>query len=231
MTHEVVSVICSGSNLTSHIDRIIDNTGNYFAPCVAYEKLLRTSTPDIIIYIHDDVTIHDSNWLERVIDCFDVPMYPSENTVAVGLGGATQLGNGNLYRKPYNIMNMARYGYASNQTDAEVHGARFTGVRKVAVLDAFFMAVRRDWLLSIGGWPVRYLTHHCLDTWLACEAARAGKEIWMVGASCTHHGGGSSTKDTYRDAKWLQGGSRELDHRLPHKWIYENYGDVLPIII
>ena len=112
MTHEVVSVICSGSNLTSHIDRIIDNTGNYFAPCVAYEKLLRTSTPDIIIYIHDDVTIHDSNWLERVIDCFDVPMYPSENTVAVGLGGATQLGNGNLYRKPYNIMNMARYGYA-----------------------------------------------------------------------------------------------------------------------
>ena len=53
----------------------------------------------------------------------------------------------------------------------------------------------------------------------------------MVGVDCTHHGGGSSTKPLYRDAKWLQGGSMETDHQLPHKWLYDNYRDVLPIVL
>jgi len=119
----------------------------------------------------------------------------------------------------------------SNQTDAQVHGERFTGCRRVAVLDAFLMAIRTDWLRSIGGWPTQHLTHHCLDLWLACEAARHNKEIWMTGVSCTHHGGGSSTKPIYKDAKWLQAGSMESDHILPHLWLYNEYRDVLPIII
>jgi hypothetical protein len=53
----------------------------------------------------------------------------------------------------------------------------------------------------------------------------------MVGASCTHHGGGTSTKPEYAKAKWLAGGTMEEDHQAPHRWLYEEYRDVLPISV
>lgn len=236
----VASVLCEGPGLrVPDKDQgvfTIHNRFNQYTPCEAYQQILDRTLkgdpfpPAIIIYAHDDLTLHDPDWLSLVRSAFNTTHGDDDpNIVAVGLGGATGLGNRDLYRKPFNIWNMARTGYASNQTDAETHGERFTSVRRVAVLDAFFMAVRTDWLQSIEGWPVKHLTHHCLDLWLACEAARAGKEIWMTGVSCTHHGGGTSTKPTYAQAKWLKGGSLEQDHIQPHRWLYEEYRDVLPI--
>jgi hypothetical protein len=53
--------------------------------------------------------------------------------------------------------------------------------------------------------------------------------VWMAGVSCTHHGGGTSTKPSYAQAKWLQGGSLESDHQKPHEWLYREFSDVLPI--
>jgi hypothetical protein len=229
MTYTICTVKCEGStlpgrDLSKHI-RILDNQRNGLTPCLAYQKLLEEEDADFLIYLHDDVTIHDPDWGVKLL----CPFLENENCIAVGLGGATGLGNWNLHRQPYALRNMARTGYASNQTDAEVHGERFTGERRVAVLDAFCMAVRRSYLLSVGGWPTAHLTFHCLDLWLACQAARDGKEIWMTGASCTHHGGGSSTKGVYQDAKWLQGGTAQSDHELPHLFLFNEYRDVLPI--
>ncbi len=227
MTYEIVSVGCGGQGISLPNEcsiRCIDNAANEYSPCECYQVLLEGCDADVIIYIHDDVSIHESNWAASVMTLFDNPQ-----CVAVGLGGATALGHPDLYKKPYNIWNLARSGYASNQTDAEVHGARFTGSRRVAVLDAFFMAVRTSWLRSIGGWPVEHLTFHCLDLWLACMAARDHRETWMVGVSVTHHGGGTSTKESYQHAKWLQGGDTIRDHQDPHIWLANEFRDVLPI--
>ena len=205
---------------------VVENEDNKYSPCAAYQHCLNECESDVICMVHDDVIVHDPDWHERVMDQFNKP-----NTVAVGFGGATGLGNKDLYRKPFNIWNMARTGYASNQTDAEVHGERFTGSRRVATLDAFFLAVRSSFIVATGGWPTANLTHHCLDLWLACEAARQGKEVWMVGCSVSHLGGRSSAQPIYKDAKWLQGHSLESDHVLPHKWLFNNYRDVLPLEI
>jgi len=251
VTFKLVSVLCGGPGpeLPVHIldyysyrdsnpafFTTIDNRDNHLSPCQAYQQALEESSDseDVLIYVHDDVTIHDPNWLKMVLLLFGRIFGPGHeyvprDIVAVGLGGATALGHPNLYKRPFNIWNMARGGYMSNQTDAEVHGARETGFKQVAVLDAFFMAIRRDFLVQVGGWPVGHLTHHCLDLWLACEAARRGKETWMVGASCTHHGGRSSTSPAYQKAAWLQGGTREEDHIRPHRWIWDEYRDVLPL--
>lgn len=236
MTLSIVSVKCGGNGPcqsyatdTSPYIRLTDvevNRCNGISPCEAYERLLVRSKADLLVYLHDDVTIHDLNWVRRIVRLFD-----NQNCIAVGFGGAVALGHPNLYKLPYQISNMARRGYASNQTDWEVHGELEKGDRRVAVLDAFCMAVRTDFLRDCGGWPTIHLTHHCLDLWLACEAARRGKEIWMAGVSCTHHGGGTSTKPAYRSAKWLRGGSLEEDHRRPHKWLYETYRDVLPLTV
>lgn len=228
MTSTIICVKCGGSGVILDNNDpvfIYDNSDNAKSPCEVYQQALEECSTDVIITVHDDVYIPDWEWRTKVMGIF----LDNDNRVAVGLGGATSLGRPDLYRKPYNIMNMARGGYASNQEGAEIHGERFTGVRRVAVLDAFFMAVRTDWLRSIGGWPTRHLTHHCLDIWLACAAARSNKEIYMTGVKCNHYGGGSSTKPTYRNAKWLKGGSLETDHQEPHRWLYESYRDVLPI--
>jgi hypothetical protein len=229
MTIEIASVLCGGPGLQtpSGLFEEFDNRDNRLTPCQAYQQLLDRSRGDIQVLCHDDVTIHDPEWLARIESIF----VGRPDCVAVGLGGATRLGSRDLGRKPWDIWQMARSGYASNQTDAEVHGERFTGDRRVAVLDAFILAVRVSWLRARNGWPVAHLTHHCLDTWLACEAARDRKEIWMTGASCTHHGGGSSTKPEYAQAKWLQGGSLESDHQSPHRWLAREYADCLPITL
>lgn len=229
MTSEIVSVLCGGPGLVIPnpiwFQNNFDNLNNQISPCAAYQKLLDSSESDVIIYVHDDVTIHDSDWHEHVMQCFtDRP-----ECVTVGLGGALGLGNRDLYRKPYDIWNLARRSYMSNQTDWGTHGALLTETRRVAVLDAFFLAVRSDFIRALGGWPVARLTHHCLDLWLACEAARAAKETWAVAVSCTHHGGGSSTTRSYTDAGWLQGGTLALDHQIPHRWIWDSYRDVLPL--
>lgn len=228
----VIGVVnCGGSGLeypreTAVSCLAINNQDNRLTPCQAYQEILSTeSSAEVVVFAHDDLTIHDPEWLTRIESVFA----SRPECVAVGLGGATNLGRPDLYRKPWNIWNMARGGYTSNQTDAEVHGERFTEERRVAVLDAFCMAVRREWLIRRGGWPTAHLTHHCLDLWIACEAARTRGEVWMVGASCTHSGGGSSTKDAYAKAPWLLQGTREQDHRVPHFWLYNEYRDVLPI--
>lgn len=205
------------------------NSMNRLSPADIYNRQLRnvpkscTSNP-VVAYTHNDVTVHDEDWLDWVTRPFEF-----SSVAAVGFGGALRLGNMDLLRKPYDIRNMARIGYHSNQTDAEVHGARTKESMNVAVLDAFFMAVRADWLISRGGWPTQ-LTHHCLDLWLACALEEDGLDTVVVPVSCTHHGGGTSTKPEYARAKWLQGGTLETDHSIPHRWIYNNYRHVLPII-
>ena len=202
----------------------LDNRDNKLTPCQAYQRILDRTNADVLVMVHDDVEVYDPNWLARIMALFENP-----KCVVAGLGGATSLGRPNLYKQKYRIENMARGGYASNQRDAETHGERFTGDRRVAVLDAFFMAVRVDWLRAIGGWPVEHLTHHGTDLYLGCMAARTEKEVHMSGIDVSHWGGGTSTKPAYMKADWLQGGSMESDHQAPHRFLFNEFSDVLPI--
>lgn len=233
LTSRVITTHCGGKGLKIPNRRSLtqqgvqftrlDNRKNYYSPRYWYQQAFDLFTEDILVYTHDDLTIHDTNWHRRVMYCFDT----DTSVVAVGLGGALGLGVPDLYKKPYKLDDMARQSYWSNQTDAEVHGQQTSGLLNVAVLDAFFMAVRREFLMSLGGWPM-FLTHHGLDLWLACEAKRRNKSIVMTGVSCTHHGGGTSIKQIYQDASWLQGGSLDRDHQTPHEFLYDIYRDVLP---
>lgn len=234
MTVEIASVLCGGPGLVlpdatypgETIIKAYDNRDNHTSPCDAYQGIFESSNSEVICYIHDDVTIHDPDWLSQVMRPFDDP-----SVAVVGLGGATALGSKDLYKRPYRLQDMARRGYTSNQTDWQTHGECLLSMRAVSVVDAFFMAIRTDFLRRCGGWPVDRLSHHCLDLWLACECARRGQRTVIVPVSVTHHGGGSSTKPAYANAAWLQGNSLESDHQLPHVWLYENYRDVLPICV
>jgi hypothetical protein len=238
MTHEIVSVICGGDGpiLPGNPKvRKIMNRKNRVSPCQAYQRALETTQAEILILVHADLEVHDPGWLERLLSPFTNQALINgtwrDLVVGVGLGGAIGLANRDLYRKPFMVQNLARQGYRSNQTDWEVHGSRESGVARVAVLEQFALAVRTDWVRARGGFPVAKIQHHGIDMWLGCEAARDSKELWMVGASCTHYGGGTSTKGEYQHAKWLPPGGPDQEHLNAHRWIWDEYRDVLPLEI
>lgn len=178
-----------------------------------------TARPDILAYIHDDVIIHDEFWHEKVLKEFEDPQVG-----LVGFGGATGHGDPGMYRKPYTYQQLGRSNFLSNMRDAEVHGKRFAGACDVAVLDGFFLAVRRELLEKAGGWPLATpIGYVCYDYWISCMARRLGYRIRVVGVACDHLGGQTFVKlGVGKDPKHWQ---QYLDS---HRYIYDEFKDVLP---
>jgi len=193
----------------------------------AMQKLYENNADeDIICYVHDDVTVYDPNWADRVRAEFDDP-----KVAIVGFGGATGIGTDWIYRERYQIEQLQRINYASNQRDWETHGSYEAGSKDVAVVDGFFMAVRTSLLREIGGFKWFPYRFHCYDTALCVMAHRKGYKVRMVGVECQHHGGGTSTTPEYK--KWCleNGTTMEREHEEPHRWMYEFFRDELPLRI
>lgn len=191
-----------------------------------YHELWKAySEEDVLVYLHDDTEIHDLEWQLRVEEQFSI----GPQVAVVGFGGATGIGDRDIYKKPYRIEQLARQDYRSNQSDWEVHGTRETGSRRVAVIDGFAVAVRGSFLARIGGWAWMKTDFHCYDIALCLMAARLGLKVKMVGVHATHHGGGTSTKAEYKEWCEERGTTLEEEHRAPHRWLYEEFRDVLPL--
>jgi len=203
----------------------IDNSKANLGLVRSYQKGYEDTTELIIAYFHDDVEIREPDWDRRVLREFEDP------TVGiVGFGGAVRLGSHDLYKRPYDFRQLARFGYRSNAVDAEIHGARFEGECDVAVLDGYAIIVRRELLAKAGGWPVGGLQYHMYDAWLACAAARLGYRTRLVGVKCQHYGGGTSVQGDYE--KWLRETQSKTDadvHREAHEWLYDHGRDCLPL--
>lgn len=178
---------------------------------------------DAVAFIHDDVQIHEPA-RERIVRAFQDPQVG-----VVGFGGATGLGVDDIYKTPYRLEQLIRVDYYSNQTDWRTHGEREIGEREVAVVDGFFMAIRLDLLRKIGGWKLFPFGFHMYDAFMCLMARRHGYKVMMVGVECTHYGGGTSTKEEYKAMLRRQGRTLEQDHQEPHKWIYEEFRDLLPV--
>ena len=147
----------------------------------------------------------------------------------VGFGGALQHGDPDIYKVPYYLQQLGRSYYRSNTDDAESHGERFTGACDVATLDGFALIVRKELLDKTKGFPVDKMTFHSYDYWVCCIAHRLGYRVRVVGIKCHHHGGRSSTTPAYQE--WIQkthGKTDEQVHKESHRYIYDEFLDVLP---
>ncbi len=191
-----------------------------------HEAWKRHRDEDVLVYMHDDLEIHCPTWNLAMLDAFSNP-----KTAIVGFGGAWGLGVPDIYKTPYDISQLVRMGYCSNQTDWEVHGQNETGQRGVAVVDGFFMAISGAFLREVKGWDWIQSNFHCYDLAMCLEAHRRGWEVRMTGVSCTHHGGGTSTKKHYADWCANRGTTMEEEHARPHRWLYEEYRDILPLVV
>ena len=204
--------------------RVCDNSSDNRGVIGSYQWLYQQDgDADILAYIHDDVTLYNPDWDHRVLREFDDP-----RVGVVGLGGGLRHGTADIYKTPYRLNQLARDGYLSNVDDAEIHGTRFLGSTEVAVLDGFALVVRKALLDKCGGWPVDHLKFHCYDYWVCCAAHRHGYTVRVVGEKCQHHGGRTSVGSAYHD--WCEKhGTTDLQiHQDSHKYIYNEFRDVLP---
>lgn len=191
----------------------------------SYQLAYKETDEEILAYIHDDVSIYEKGWDQRVLKEFDDP-----EVGVVGFGGALIHGSPSLYKTQYRISQLGRSLYASNVNDAELHGERFTWEKTVAVLDGFSLIIRRSLLDRTGGWPIdRYPPHHVYDYWACASAHRYGFSVRLVGIRCHHHGGGTAISNAYQEwaAKTEWGSDAEM-HRQGHILFYQDFRDVMP---
>lgn len=192
-----------------------------------------TAAP-IIAFLHSDCEIFEQGWDERVLREFDDP-----SVGVVGFGGALQLGEDDIYKKPYEMHQLRRIGYRSNTNDAETHGERFTGECDVATLDGFALIVRRDlldtWLHQRApknehGWPWRTMPFHNYDNACCIQARKRGYKVRFVGVRCHHHGGRTTVTTAYDEwSRRVLGKPDSEVHAESHRVLYEMGRGILPI--
>lgn len=181
---------------------------------------------DILGFLHDDILIHEDGWGTRVLAEFNDP-----NVVVVGFGGGLAQGHPDIYKIPYELVQLGRSYYISNDDHAEKHGYRFTGSCDAAVLDSYSMFIRREFLDSLGGWPQDFPPNHCLDHWISLSAHKHGKKVRVVGVKTLHKGGGTTvaSRDYHAWAQITEWGSDAEMHKQAHRKIYDQFRGVLPV--
>jgi Glycosyltransferase like family len=187
------------------------------------------SEDDTYAFLHDDVEIIQAPWPGLVTAFFQ--HHPKCGMV--GFGGALGLGTGDMYKRPYNLLQLARLSYISNMKEAELHGSRVIVPTQVSVLDGFCQIIRRTAYEDVGGWQAVLdmgIEFHAYDTAMACLLAEKGWEVWMLPIPCHHAGGRTSCSPEY-DA-WLRSrginGDGEV-HAKAHRIIYDRFRTVLPL--
>ena len=103
--------------------------------------LANMSHADTYAFLHDDVTIHDIGGVEWQFDVESF-IYAQHKFGMVGFGGALGLGTDDIYKRPYNLMQLARLDFISNMDEAELHGRRVTVPTQVSVLDGFCQIIQ-----------------------------------------------------------------------------------------
>ena len=208
---------------------------------------LESGGVDILACLHDDVEILEDGWDTKVRRAF-------ERNPAMGLagfGGATGLGDLDLYEKPYDPMSLARTGFRSNLEDAEVHGLRSLLAERVAALDSFSLIGRREfWEGQLAPAPFTHVAqaasanlrpwtvledlgvvHHCHDGAISCLAARYGWETWFLPVRAKHWGGRTAVGDAGYQA-WAKSKDPRGDQGfwyIAHEMCYEAFRDQLPL--
>lgn len=232
-------------NLVVHV---LINGAPYLGTVPAFrqgmQEILLMSGADVIACLHDDFEIEESRWDEKVLRHFE--RHPECGLA--GFGGAVGLGTDDLYKAPYDPMQLARIGFRSNLIDAEAHGLRSLLPERVACLDGFSQVGRRDFWEGFQRQVdkrIRYqvddapwtmlgklgMVHHWYDGALGALAARYGWDTWYLPLRGKHHGGQTAVGDAgYGEwAKTQVEGGDQGFWQAAHRLGYDEFRDVLPL--
>lgn len=210
---------------------------------------------EIIACLHDDVEIEGDNWDQEVLHLFRACPHAG----LVGFGGAFGLADDDIYKRPYNPMQLVRKRFVSNMRHAEAHGERCTVPHRISVLDGFSqIGTRAFWTGQphVPGKTTAYkdanlldvlqklgVVHHAYDAALGAFAAQLGYQVWLCPIPVHHHGGLTAVGDPryhswanttyqYEDLEQPEKGVLTGDQAFwekSHRVVYELFRDVLPL--
>ena len=188
----------------------------------------RTSA-NYLCFMHDDAHLRSEAW-DAVLEKF---FAEHPKCGLVGLGGALKFGHPWIYKIRYELPQLLRYEFRSNMKEWEKHGTRIVDAERVAFVDGFFLAFRREAFMEMGQWKrlkeYGLPEFHCYDLIACIEMIRLGWEIWVLPLLCHHEGGKTSTTPQYEAVVKHEGfrnGQELFEHA--HKVAYERGRGILP---
>lgn len=192
----------------------------------------RPTNEHVVLYLHDDVFIHEHGWDLRLLRAFEDPKVD-----LAGFLGAIGLGFEAIYKIPYESHHVSRYGGMSNLVNAQAHGERVFENRPAAFVDGLAMAIRMralDVLKGWSWWPTA-VPHYAYDYGMSCMIRRHGGRCVLVPVACQHgvetNGGlasGTTVLEPHRATMERFGGDQAV-YQAAQKWVYEEFRDVLPL--
>jgi Glycosyltransferase like family len=197
----------------------------------AYDECFRNTKEDLVAYLHDDLSVYEYGWDQRVLAEFDDP-----DVGVVGFFGSFAACNPRLYSEPFSPGNFARGGVVSNlRREAHLIGERYAGCADISQFDGMALIVRRAVLEKIGGWlghgPIFYWGY---DMFLSYEARRLGYRLRMVGIDCDHWSGKTMPfmKINATENGKIDPCGNEA-HYLTHRYLFDRYKDtdVIPYAV
>jgi GT2 family glycosyltransferase len=211
-----------------HCIRVIrneDNTGVYPTFQQGYEECCEHNP--WIFYSHSDVEMLVSGWdirLNRLLKAA-----AARKAGACGMFGAIGIGLPGVYRTPYDLNQLQRWGCHTVESMAGAGGnAVLHDLTQCLVLDGFSLILHRDMIEEVGFDYESYPSHHMYDNDICLMSAFAGYNNFVLDIDCIHHGGMTSTRE-----KWAEKmGSTDIDtHRAAHLVFYEKYRGKLPYMV
>jgi glycosyltransferase involved in cell wall biosynthesis len=161
------------------------------------------ATGDIIVFMHNDVLIHEGSWNQRVQEAFNA----DQHLGLIGFfgGRGVNLDGGRIH--PESNMVGREWGSPGSH-----HGALQTGLRPAAVLDGLCMIFRKS-MLEEEGYP-NCPPHHWYDRILPLYYIDRGWRCATIGIAFDHGSGFTSSQHKYR--------------AFAEKWCKEHYIGVPP---
>lgn len=171
----------------NHRYRYIKNKKNIGA-FPALQQGFDVANGDLIVFLHNDVLIHEYAWDERVQSVFD----NDEDVALAGFFGSRAI---DLYgAKIDTISNMKGLELGD---DWSKHSSYFTGEAEVISLDSLSMIFRTEYLdkIKMDDLP----PHHWFDRIIAMRYHDTGYKVMVIGIAFDHSSVGKSTYTVHRD--------------------------------
>lgn len=171
-----------------------------------FKQAFENTDSDIICFIHNDVLLHEENWVQRVIDAFtSVPKLG-----LAGIFGAVGVGdNGGRIRSQSKMLGLEWGKCECHEVAWQHHSEFMDGVSPAAILDGvgmFFSREAANSLLATDMFDDWRAPHHFYDRIIPLKLIDKGFKVATIGLGFDHWSGAtanSSEKYVLTSANWL----------------------------
>lgn len=198
----------AGEYLDARVIRNDINPGVY----ASYLQGMEAAKNNIVLWMHNDVLIHEFGWEARILSEFD----KDPKLGIAGFFGGRMVGYDGGRGHPEGNLMGKEWGQ-----NISVHGNLLTGTHPAVVFDSLAMIIRRDIFNAIN---VPYVApHHWFDRIMTLWFIDKGYHALTIGIGFDHYGGGTSVGNSNRHSEFVQRWCESKGLKLDQNWDYTLY--------